>query len=191
MKVNQTFTSIDQIRSQISAQENILNVNQTTSKPMQSFDEILFSKHASKRLERTGQSTRLKKGEMEEQHLGSVSKGCTTESLSANVSEVDIEERRSTAVLSQNRVTDVLVEERQTDILNEHQGTAVLTESRQTEVLSEVRQTEVLSETDGTTEGRGGTTVLSETEELVQDEVKPVAFKVTKSVIKIHTDEVI
>ena len=147
--------------------------------------------HASKRLDRTGQSTRLKKGETEEQHLGSVSKGCTTESLSANVSEVDIEERRSTAVLSQNRVTDVLVEERQTDILNEHQGTAVLTESRQTEVLSEVRQTEVLSETDGTTEGRGGTTVLSETEELVQDEVKPVAFKVTKSVIKIHTDEVI
>lgn len=51
MKVNQTFTSIDQIRSQISAQENILNVNQATSKPMQSFDEILFSKHASKRLE--------------------------------------------------------------------------------------------------------------------------------------------
>lgn len=156
--------------------------------------------HASKRLDRTGtgHSTRLKKGETG-QTSGTISKSRTTESLSTNVGEVDIEERRSTAVLSQNRVTDVLVEERRTDVLNESPGTAVLSESPGTAVLSETRQTEILSPSRQTEvladnmafEGRTGTTLLSEIEELVEEGVTPVAFKVTKSVIKIHTDEVI
>ena len=156
--------------------------------------------HASKRLDRTGSghSTRLKKAETG-QTSGTPSKGRTTESLSTNVGEVDIEERRATAVLSQNRVTDVLSEERKTDVLSETlgtavlfeaRGTAVLSETRQTEVLSQERQTEVLSE-NMAVEGRAGTTVLSDTAELAQEGVTPVAFKVTKSVIKIHTDEVI
>lgn len=155
--------------------------------------------HASKRLDRTGSghSTRLKKGETG-QTYGAVSKEGTTESLSTNVGEVDIEERRSTAVLSQNRVTDVLGEDRKTDVLGdtpgtavlcETPGTAVLSETRQTEVLSQANQTEVLSEV--APQGGMGTTVLSQTEELVEEGVVPVAFKVTKSVIKIHTDEVI
>ena len=147
--------------------------------------------HASKRLDRTGSghSTRLKKGETG-QTSGGFSKGRTTESLSTNVGEVDIEERRSTAVLSQNRVTDVLGEERKTDVLSEAPGTAVLTETQGTAVLSETRQTEILAD-NMATEGRAGTTVLSETEELTQEGVMPVAFNVTKSVIMIHTDEVI
>ena len=156
--------------------------------------------HASKRLDRTGSghSTRLKKGETG-QTSGTPSKGRTTESLSTNVGEVDIEERRFTAVLSQNRVTDVLGEERKTDVLggtpgtavlSESPGTAVLSETRQTEVLSQNRQTEILAD-NVATEGRTGTTVLSETEEFTQESITPVAFKVTKSVIKIHTDEVI
>lgn len=156
--------------------------------------------YASKRLDRTGsgQSTRLKKGETG-QTSGSPSKVKTTESLSTNVGEVDVEERRSTAVLSQNRVADVLGEERKTDVLcdtsdtavlSESPGTAVLSETHQTEVLSQNRQTEMLAD-NMTTEGRTGTTVLSETEKLTQEGITPVAFKVTKSVIKIHTDEVI
>lgn len=157
----------------------------------ESDSSVRAAAHASKRLDRTGSghSTRLKKGETG-QTSGAQSKGRTTESLSTNVGEVDIEERRSTAVLSQNRVTDVLGEERKTDVLSEAPGTAVLSETRQTEVLSQSRQTEVLAE-NMVTEGRTGTTVLSETEELAQEGVTPVAFKVTKSVIKIHTDEVI
>lgn len=156
--------------------------------------------HASKRLDKTGSgySTRLKKGGTG-QTSGDLSKGRTTESLSTNVGEVDIEERRSTAVLSQNRVTDVLGEERKTDVLSEEHGTAVLSETPETAVLSETCQTEVLSQNRQTevlsdnvsTEGRAGTTVLSETDELTQEGGTPVAFKVTKSVIKIHTDEVI
>lgn len=148
--------------------------------------------HASKRLDKTGtgHSTRLKK-DVTGQTSAGTSKGRTTESLSTNIGEVDIEERRATAVLSQNRVTDVLVEDKKTDILSETPGTAVLSETRQTEVLSQVRQTEVLADNESKPEGRAGTTVLSETEELAQEDVKPVAFKVTKSVVKIHTDEVI
>lgn len=155
--------------------------------------------HASKRLDRTssGHSTRLKKGETG-QTSGTQSKERTTESLSTNVGEIDIEERRSTAVLSQNRVTDVLEEDRKTDVLSDTPGTAVLSETPGTAVLSETRQTEVLSQANQTEvlsevapEGRMGTTVLSQTEELVKEGVAPVAFKVTKSVIKIHTDEVI
>lgn len=149
--------------------------------------------HASKRLDRsgTGQSSRLQKGDVGEQRSGSLSKSRTTESLSSNVEEVDIEERRSTAVLAQNRVTDVLVEERKTDVLVNSLGTAVLSETRKTEVLSDVHQTEVLDNAETSAGVHGGTTVLSDTEELTQENVRPVAFKVTKSVVKIHTDEVI
>lgn len=148
--------------------------------------------HASKRLDRTGtgQSSSLKKVETGGQGSGQLSKGRTTESLSANVEEVDIEQRRSTAVLSQNRVTDILVEERKTDVLSEHPGTAVLSETKQTEVLSVTRETEVLSDEETNT-ARGGTTVLDEANDSNPSVTQPVAFKVTKSVVKIHTDEVI
>lgn len=159
------------------------------------FDEVDSSvkamAHASKRLDKTGQSIRLKKGETAEQKLSSVSNEFTTESLSSNVGEVDIEERRMTAILSQNRVTDVLEGENSGDNLNNRLGTEVLMPVHQTEVFSEVHQTEVLSEADTSIASQNGTTVLSEIEELVQDEVKPVAFKITKSVTKIHTDEVV
>ena len=60
--------------------------------------------------------------------------------------------------------------------------------STATEVLRENNATEVLSD-DGKTVG--GTTVLSETEELKEAELKPVAFKIIKSELVIHSDEVI
>lgn len=51
MNVNQTFTSIEQIRGQIASQDMPHKSEQTRTEAGQSFDEILFSKHASKRLE--------------------------------------------------------------------------------------------------------------------------------------------
>lgn len=51
MNVNKTFTSIEQIRSQMSSQELSHKNEKTTKREGQSFDEILFSKHASRRLE--------------------------------------------------------------------------------------------------------------------------------------------
>lgn len=60
--------------------------------------------------------------------------------------------------------------------------------SNGTEVLS--NRTEVLS--NGTTVLNSGTTVLSGTEELTaEDNVKPVTFKVVRSEVMIHSDEVI
>lgn len=47
MNVKQTFTSIEQIRGQISSQDTV----RTQKNLGQSFDEILFSKHAFRRLE--------------------------------------------------------------------------------------------------------------------------------------------
>lgn len=148
--------------------------------------------HASKRLDRigTGHSTKVRNGETGGQGSGQLSKGRTTESLSANVEEVDIEQRCSTAVLSQNHVTDILVEDRKTDVLNEHPGTAVLSETRKTEVLSSTNGTEVLNDNDSNG-ACGGTTVLDEANDSNHNVTQSVTFKVTKSIVKIHTDEVI
>lgn len=149
--------------------------------------------HASKRLDETGtgQSTHLPKAGNSEQISSTQSKERTTESLSINVNEVNIEERRATAVLSQNRVTDILGEDKKTDILCATPDTAVLIETRQTEVLSASNQTEVLTGQERSVGGEAGTTVLNVNDEGISEELKPVAFKVTRSIIKIHTDEVI
>lgn len=124
---------------------------------------IMAAAHASRRLDRTGQSMHLKKKEIVEHPSSANLNVRTTESLSSNVGEVDLDARNSTAVL---------------------------TETNQTEVLTEVCQTEILSEVENATD-YDGTTVLSETEELVQENIEPVVFKVTKSIVEIHTDEVI
>lgn len=42
MNVNQTFPSIEQIRGQISAQDNVRKGGQSAPRTAQSFDEILF-----------------------------------------------------------------------------------------------------------------------------------------------------
>ena len=58
-----------------------------------------------------------------------------------------------------------------------------------TEVLNSTNATEVLS--NGTTVLSNGTTVLSQTEELIDTSITPVAFKVIRSEIVIHSQEVI
>ncbi len=146
--------------------------------------------HASKRLDHTGAGSSAK---LDASQKLVRKRGNTTESLSSNVGEVDIE-ARARAGKDKVRVTDILEENNQTDILTPGRQTEVLSETRQTEVLSETRQTEVLSETGddlNSTEVKNGTTVLSVTSENEEIHTRNVTFKVTKSKVIIHSDEVI
>lgn len=75
-----------------------------------------------------------------------------------------------------------------TEVLDEGNEPTEMLSDGETEVLNE-NATEVLS---NDTTVLNGTTVLSETEKLTEEsEVIPVPFKITKSEIIIHTDEVI
>lgn len=146
--------------------------------------------HASKRLDRTESGSSAKLGVSQKLRR---ERGNTTESLSSNVGEVDIEARVNEGK-AKARVTDILDEKNRTDVLTSERQTEVLSETRQTEVLSEPRQTEVLSEIEddlNSTEVRNGTTVLSETSEHEETHTRNVTFRVTKSKVIIHSDEVI
>ena len=77
--------------------------------------------------------------------------------------------------------TEVLDTSNATEVLDAEIGATEVLQSNATEVLS-----------DGTTVLAGGTTVLSNTEELsLEDNLKPVAFKITYSQVVVHSDEVI
>ena len=131
--------------------------------------------HASKRLDKTG-------GLGTSGKLGGKKGG--TVGLAEGNSTVNpvVEPANATEKLSDN-ATEVL--SNGTEVLNSG-ATDVL--SPATEVLS--NGTEVLS--NGTTVLSSGTTVLSGTEELTaEDNVKPVSFKVVRSEVMIHSDEVI
>ena len=93
--------------------------------------------------------------------------GSTTESLSQNVIEVEIEETNPTEILSMNQETEIL------------------TAPHATEVLSEVAE-------DDSADTYNATTVLSENIGASEEQqVTEVTFKVTKSIIVTHTNEVI
>lgn len=126
-----------------------------------------------------------------------------TESLSANVKEVDVSVKPGTDVLPDTEVakthsstaqTEVLIEGRQTEILPETIATEGFSDTQQTEVLTESQQTEVLLETDaiGTSVDRtdNSTTVLSEAD-VPAEPVHPISFKIIRSEVVIHSDEVI
>lgn len=74
-------------------------------------------------------------------------------------------------------------------------ATEVLSDSSATEILSsnatEVLKSDVTEVLSDDAEISGGTTVLSQTVELNETEVKPVAFKVIKSELVVYSDEVI
>lgn len=72
-----------------------------------------------------------------------------------------------------------------TEVLSDN-ATEILSNNA-TEVLND-SATEVLSDDERVS---GGTTVLSQTEELESAEIKPVAFKITKNELVVHSDEVI
>lgn len=156
-------------------------------------DEIAKAKakaHSSKRLDKTDSGLNEKTDGLER-------KKKSTSTLSEDVAEVDVErltdvlyEERFTDVLIESRATDVLYETRQTEVLSETKQTEVLSESKPTEILSKARQTDVLSDEEDTTSNTY-TTVLDDNE---TDEVQlssPVSFRITKSIVEIHTDEVI
>lgn len=131
--------------------------------------------HASKRLDRTtgelGQTAAKRKsgtiGLAEATYEADDIGASPTESLST---ETEVLSDNATVVLSDN-------------------ATEVLSDNA-TEVLSD-NATEVLTE--GTTILSGGTTVLDPTDKLEEPEQidKPVSFVIVKSLIEIHTDEVI
>ncbi len=119
--------------------------------------------HASKRLDN------VKSGELPEEKTYSSGSG----TVGLNDFEIN-----PTDVLDEGSEPTEMLSDGETEVLNEN-ATEVLNENA-TEVLS--NETTVLN----------GTTVLSETEELTEEsEVIPVPFKIIKSEIVIHTDEVI
>lgn len=136
--------------------------------------------HASKRLDKStgslsGKSSK-KKGETSNFDTGvKVIASVKDEEIGANPTEMLSD--NATDVLSDN-ATEELSDSNTTEVLSADTGA--------TEVLVE-NGTEVLSE--GTTVLAGGTTVLSQTEELDNSDLKPVAFKITKDIILIHSDE--
>ena len=81
-----------------------------------------------------------------------------------------------------------------TEVLSDNSATEILS-SKATEVLdsgaTEVLKSDVTEVLSDDAEISGGTTVLSQTVELNEIEVKPVAFKVIKSELVVHSDEVI
>lgn len=147
----------------------------------------------SKRIDITdnGQLGYFKNAETQAQIAESVSVQRTTESPSANVGEVDIEQQRTLADCERENATDVLAGNNKTAILKENQETAILSDTRQTEILCEVHQTDILCEDNDLSQRIGETSVLSVKENIEQSELKIGLFEITRSVIKIHTDEVI
>ena len=130
--------------------------------------------HASKRLDKT---TGELSGNLSKKKGGTVGLADARQ-VDENVGGTPTEALSSTAteVLSDNA----------TEILS-NDATEVL-DSGSTEVLND---SNMETHSEGTTVLSGGTTVLAQTEELENAEVSPVSFKVIKSEIVIHSDEVI
>lgn len=126
-------------------------------------DKSAMSKaHSSKRLDRpAGETARSRKLTPQDE----TRKGTqTTETLSDNATEVLVDDPNATEVLS----------------------------SEATEVLTDNNATEVLSDQDEeSSQPVGGTTVLSDVPEEPIQPKAPTSFAVIKSLVEIHTDEVI
>lgn len=128
--------------------------------------EAIKKAHASKRLDRTTGSLNGNLSKKKGETVGLAEK--INRVYNAGSSPTDSLSDTATEVLSDNNATEIL-------------------SSNATEVLKS-DATEVLSD-DGKT--IGGTTVLSHTEELKEADIKPVAFKIVRSELLIHSDEVI
>lgn len=157
-------------------------------------DYVQAIAHASKRLDKSTSSKSSQLPLTYEPLNPKERKGKTTEQLSDNVAEVNIEEGNVRS--RSGRKTDVPIPGKQTDILAPGKKTDILTPNKQTDILSPVSQTAVLSKGQATEVLRedipSGTTVLSETN-MVEDPTtrEAVQFNVIRSIILIHSDEVI
>lgn len=149
-------------------------------------DDAQAIAHASRRLDRASSPTSSQLHSSTELQRPQQQKGKKTEQLSDNVAEVNIEERGERRT-SSGKKTDILVHGRQTDVLAPGKQTDVQAPLAKTSVLSEGRATEVLRE-----ETPNGTSVLHENDKLDANKAgEEVPFTVVRSVILIHSDEVI
>lgn len=144
---------------------------QSTEITGNSYDKVVA--HASRRLDKQEIGQPAQDGYSN----GRSDKTRTTEPLIYNEESSDTEKRGRTAILPTSRETAVLPD-------------SEIPVSAKTELLPEAMQAEAYADNDFAEE-HNGTAILSEAEEFVEDTVKPVAFKITRSVIHIHTDEVI
>lgn len=148
-------------------------------------DDAQIIAHASKRLDKASSTTSSQLHSSAELQRPQQHKGKTTEQLSDNVAEVNIEE--SAERPRSGKKPDILVYGRQTDVLTPGKQTDIVTPLAKTGVLSEGRATEVLRE-----ETPNGTSVLHENDMLDANTVgEEVPFTVVRSIILIHSDEVI
>lgn len=149
--------------------------------------------HASKRLDKTSGELGNKESAPKKTGTADLSDGVPVKSQDSDPKGTEVLQDDITATLS-STATEVL-SDNSTEVLSDQNATAVLSSGatdiladNATEVLS-TNETEVLSE--GTTV-LNGTTVLDETEKSDEKPQKiPVAFKITKSIIETHSDEVI
>lgn len=149
-------------------------------------DDAQAIAHASKRLDKTPSTASSQLHSISELQRPQQQKGRTTEQLSDNVAEVDFEERGERRPRS-GKKTDILVQGRQTDILTPGKQTDILAPLAKTGVLSEGRAVEVLRE-----DTPNGTSVLHENDMLDANKAgEEIPFTVVRSVILIHSDEVI
>lgn len=144
---------------------------------------VMAMAHSSKRLDKISDE-RESLVEIQ-QKFQNQNNGSTTETLSQNVSEIALDEKRVTDVLSEQKQTEVLIEGKETEMLVQLKITELLTPQNQTEVLSDIVDEKEINV-------GNATTVLSDTEEMKeQQQVTSGVFKVTKSIIVTHTDEVL
>ena len=149
--------------------------------------------HLSKRLDKSSAELENRESTRKKTGISDLSNGGQAVTKKNTSKETEILQEEVTASLS-STATEVL-SDNSTEVLSDQNATAVLSSgatdilaNNATEVLS-TNETEVLSE--GTTV-LNGTTVLDETEKSDEKTPKiPVAFKITKSIIETHSDEVI
>ena len=96
-------------------------------------------------------------------------------------------EAPKTDILTEAPKTDILTDAPKTDILTDAPKTDILTDAPKTDILTQAPQTEVLA----AVPAKGGTGILAQPEDIEPEPAAPVGFVVTRSVVRIHTDEVI
>lgn len=156
-------------------------------------DKSAMSKaHSSKRLDKQiGEPIRSRKLNLQDDIRKETQ---TTETLSDNATEVLVDDSNVTEVLQDGAslgsdVTEVL-SNNTTEVLTDTNATEVLS-SNATEILTDGNATEVLDDQSEEQTPVVGTTVLSDVPEQPSQPKAPASFTVIKSLVEIHSDEVI
>ena len=143
--------------------------------------------HASKRLDNTGSGKSAQIAKASQPAKPEVKQPNSTELLPQDNQTEILTENPKTDILAEAPKTDILTDAPKTDILTEAPKTDILTEAPKTDILAQAPQTEVLT----AVPVKGGTGILEQPEDIEPEPSAPVGFVVTRSVVRIHTDEVI